>query len=281
MDQSCIRQIFKVLFYIEKRLGERLTVDKLAKVACYSPFHFQRLFHKIMDESVYQYIKRRRLEGAAGRLAYSQSNITNIALDSGFETPFSFTSAFRKFQGEAPRTFRSAFVPTQLNKYQLKELSMIEPKAIETIKDLDVYFTRVKGPYDSSGPTAWKIMDEFVKQNKLDPKYVRYFGMNQDNPEIVKEEHLRYDACIHVAVDLREEKEVGKTKIKGGRYAIFYQKGSHDDFEKIFHEIFLKWLPRSGEDYNEQKHCFCEYLNWDQRSDNFGVVEANIFVPLK
>jgi AraC-like DNA-binding protein len=60
-EEEYVRRILKVLIYIEENIDEDLTLGRLAKVACYSPFHFHRIFQTIVVETVFVYVKRLRM----------------------------------------------------------------------------------------------------------------------------------------------------------------------------------------------------------------------------
>ena len=71
-----------VVDYIDQHLDSRLDLTTLAGVAHFSPFHFHRLFHALMGESLGDYVRRRRLELAAIRLlSHRDLPIVDIALD--------------------------------------------------------------------------------------------------------------------------------------------------------------------------------------------------------
>jgi len=65
------QRIINVLVYIDQHKSNPLTAEYLANIACFSPFHFHRLFHAFVRESLYSYIKRLRLEQAALQLQNS------------------------------------------------------------------------------------------------------------------------------------------------------------------------------------------------------------------
>ncbi len=56
LTQYNLKQLMRGTLYIEAHLEESLTLDDVAKAACYSPYHFHRLFTSYMGESLYQYI---------------------------------------------------------------------------------------------------------------------------------------------------------------------------------------------------------------------------------
>ncbi len=65
MDKSYQNRIDRVVDHIQANLASDLSVKQLSKIACFSEFHFSRVFRKHMGESVYQFIRRLRLEKAA------------------------------------------------------------------------------------------------------------------------------------------------------------------------------------------------------------------------
>ena len=96
MNEFYKTSINRVIDYIQANLSEDLSLKQLSEIACYSQFHFNRIFSSYMGESVYQYIKRVRLEKSAELLlANSQESVTEIALMCGFENSSSFAKSFK------------------------------------------------------------------------------------------------------------------------------------------------------------------------------------------
>ncbi len=91
---------------MDELLGQALTLDDIARSACLSPFHFHRVFKAVFHETPHEYLRRRRLERAARLLRETQAPVTEICLDSGFESPGSFSTLFRARFGASPREFR-------------------------------------------------------------------------------------------------------------------------------------------------------------------------------
>jgi AraC family transcriptional regulator len=85
----------RVLDYIQAHLPEAMDLETLASVACFSPYHFHRLFHGWMGETLHDFIFRLRVERAATQLVYNPGkSITEIALDCGFSSSSTFARAF-------------------------------------------------------------------------------------------------------------------------------------------------------------------------------------------
>src|SRR5205807_10237597 len=123
--EEYIKRILKVLVYIEEHIEGEMTMSELAKLSCYSPFHFHRIFQSIVGETVYQYTKRLRLERAARRLRNTVKPVTEIALDASYDTPSAFTKAFKLYMGTSPRSYRMLHAAVDIVTHKIKELPMI------------------------------------------------------------------------------------------------------------------------------------------------------------
>ena len=60
------QRINLVLRHIEQNLDRRPDLDELARIACFSPYHFHRIFSAMVGESVAAYVRRLLLERSAG-----------------------------------------------------------------------------------------------------------------------------------------------------------------------------------------------------------------------
>jgi AraC family transcriptional regulator len=95
--------------YIAQHLDEPLTLEKLSALACCSPYHFHRQFLAFSGQPLYRYIQWLRLRHASWRLAFNpQDKVIDIALDAGFQSPESFSRAFRNAFGKARVSFGSS-----------------------------------------------------------------------------------------------------------------------------------------------------------------------------
>ncbi|WHX48934.1 AraC family transcriptional regulator [Paenibacillus woosongensis] len=99
-------RIKQALELIEQRLEGRLSIDEIAKAACVSPFHFQRMFLILTGMTVAEYTRKRKLTLAAQELATTSSKVIDVALKYGYDSPESFTKAFRKIHGVPPSEAR-------------------------------------------------------------------------------------------------------------------------------------------------------------------------------
>lgn len=102
------RQLNKVLEFIGKHLDEKLTLNQLSDIACFSKYHFHRLFTAFTGLSLQQYIRWLRLKRAAHQLIVNKdTSIIEIAINAGFESHESFTRAFKQACNLNPSEFRA------------------------------------------------------------------------------------------------------------------------------------------------------------------------------
>lgn len=87
---------------IENGIKGDIDAGKLAKKANMSVYEFRRVFSFIAKMSLGEYIRKRRLSLAAAELMDSTSTISRVAMDYGYDSPSSFSRAFKEFHGVAP-----------------------------------------------------------------------------------------------------------------------------------------------------------------------------------
>src|SRR6185295_17372846 len=97
------QQLNRVIEFIGKHLDENLTLTQLSDIACFSKYHFHRLFTAYTGLSLQQYIRWLRLKRAAHQLIVDKSqSIINIAINAGFESHEAFSRAFKQTCGLTP-----------------------------------------------------------------------------------------------------------------------------------------------------------------------------------
>lgn len=103
-----ISRINKVLDYIENNLDKELNLEQIAAIGNFSPFHFHRVFRSIVNETLYQFISRLRLERAAAKLLENKDKpVSDIAYDCGFSSPATFARAFKEYYNTSASEWRS------------------------------------------------------------------------------------------------------------------------------------------------------------------------------
>ena len=93
--------LLRAVELVEKSLQEKIDYDKIAYEACFSRYHFQRLFSAAFNMPLGEYIRRRRLS-LAGRELKAGESVLSCALKYGYDAPESFSRAFLRFHGVPP-----------------------------------------------------------------------------------------------------------------------------------------------------------------------------------
>lgn len=239
----------RVLAFIQEHLDRPMNLEALARVACFSPYHFHRIFAAYVGESVSAHIRRLRLEAAAHKLCHTRRPITDIALDAAYETPAAFNKAFRQCFKTTPSAFRARkrrvdLKTTQLQLVITKETTM-QPE-IRTRSDQTIIYVRRTGNYKTMAGEAWSALCAFAGPRGLLGKNAQCIGISHDDPSITPEDKLRYDACLTVDKAVKPEGEIGVTTLAGGRYAVFMHRGPYEELGNTYQAIYRDWLPSSG-----------------------------------
>jgi AraC family transcriptional regulator len=99
----------RVQEYIACRLGEAITLKDLSRLLSLDNHHVLGAFHTTFGTTPAQYVIDRRLGAARILLTSTKSDMTTIAMATGFSSPSHFSSTFKKATGLTPRQFRASF----------------------------------------------------------------------------------------------------------------------------------------------------------------------------
>jgi AraC family transcriptional regulator len=102
------RRAVETALWLDANAHEPVDLDRAARQAGLSPFHFLRLFARIVGVTPHQYLLRSRLRRAARALAADDRPVSDIALDVGFADLSNFVRTFHRAAGVSPRGFRQA-----------------------------------------------------------------------------------------------------------------------------------------------------------------------------
>ena len=83
-------------------------LESAARQAGLSPFHYLRVFSRVLGVTPHQYLVRSRLRRAARLLADEERSVTDIAFDVGFADLSNFVRTFHRAAGVSPRGYRRA-----------------------------------------------------------------------------------------------------------------------------------------------------------------------------
>ena len=101
-----LNRMNEAIAYMEENLEGKIDYTVIAKKACCSVYHFQRLFSYMAEVPLSEYIRRRRLTHAAFDLQSTDEKVIDIAVKYGYDSPTSFTRAFQIMHGITPNAAR-------------------------------------------------------------------------------------------------------------------------------------------------------------------------------
>lgn len=102
------RRAVEAAMWIAAHSHEAIDLERAAGEAALSPFHFLRVFSRVLGVTPHQYLVRSRLRQAAQLLADSDRAVTDVALEVGFADLSNFVRSFHRAAGLSPRGFRRA-----------------------------------------------------------------------------------------------------------------------------------------------------------------------------
>ncbi len=251
-----------VLDYIEKHIEKTFTLTELAEVSGFSPFHFSRVFSGVMDETLFGYITRLKLEKAKGWLwSVPQKSITDIALDFGFNDSSEFARAFKRTYGISASRYRKqskqskeqneASLYNEENSFSRSE-AMDLAYNVETkkIEEMSVMYLRHVGTYAGLAkkfhPMMMKLFAYAQKHTLLNDS-TKLIAVYHDNPNITADEKRRTSVCLTIPAGTKIEGEFGQMTLDGGLYAIGHFSLDNGAQETAAWQLmFGEWLPNSG-----------------------------------
>jgi AraC-like DNA-binding protein len=100
------QRIIAAKVFIDNNYQEAIDLDKVARQAFLSRFHFHRLFTRVYRYTPHQYITRKRLDRARDLLSQN-TPVSEVCNKIGYESIGSFSSLFKKEIGFAPQYYRN------------------------------------------------------------------------------------------------------------------------------------------------------------------------------
>ena len=238
-------------------------LERLARVAGLSPFHFHRVFQSMVGETPADFSKRVRLERALAMMSRSpRAPLTQIALACGFSSSSDFTRSFKQRFGVPPSAFDLAtFRKLRRDEYEAAlsgidgfprltrlppgenpdgfevVLRDLPPRTVAYVSVLDPFrsFDAVKGAYEH-------LMRWAEGRGVLDRQWL---GYQWEDPEIVAHEDCRYYAAVEVD-DVRPDGIIGRFEFPKMRVAELVMKGGIDLEQRALDWLVGTWLPGSG-----------------------------------
>ncbi len=291
--KTYISKINKVQDYIENHYEDELSIEKLANIASFSKFHFQRIFRQITRESLYSYIKRLRLEKAVFLLRTNKRlKVQDIALSVGFSNQASFAKALKERYKSNASAIRNMSIPEMdelINKISINGKVCDEKiyynipieLTVKSINPIKVLYIRHIGAYKGNSGLFVKLFTKLyafaVKKNLIGPD-TKWFAVYHDFGDLTIEEKLRLSVCMSVEKEVGESGEFGSMELAGGNYAVGKFLLKSGEYQGAWDYMLSKWLPESGY-VPDDRLCF-EYYPRQEAADEKEKLIVEIFVPI-
>jgi AraC family transcriptional regulator len=265
--QENIERINKVVRYIEQAIAKEMSLEELASLAFFSPFHFQRIFKEVIGETPKQFIKRLRLEEAARILAFNPGqNILDVALEVGFQSLEAFSRAFKNYYSISPDNYkrRSESEKNTITQLPYRKKSFANETALEVsspahnpeYKNLEVKIvTRPlqKCVYIKTSLEAPELLNDSFKEIKqwaqareLITNDGVLFGLIKDYPIFTALDKCRLLVCAPVDKPIAGAGSVNYLEIPSTKYAAFKIAGGISEIFKAATFVVHSWLPDNG-----------------------------------
>lgn len=286
------QRIDRVIDYLRRNLDRPVKLAELANVACFSEFHFHRIFTAVSGETLSNFTNRLRLEKAARLLRYSKQSLTDIALDCGFSSPATFSRAFRSGYETSPSEFRKngeikkSKICKELYWAQeyLLPLSAEEKRAAFPVRLIDiperqVAYIRVTNAFEMHRVlAALKTLIDWAKSQNIFLQGT-LFGMSVDDPHVTPKHLYRYEVCLASSLPFECTEGISKLRMPARRYAATRVSGDIRTVTTATDYLFRDWLINS--DYEPEHAPGLEVFLDKENAMDWSHFELEVCIPVR
>ena len=257
-NSEYVQRIDRVIDYLRGNLDRQVKLEELARVACFSEFHFHRIFSAVSGETVSNFTNRLRLEKAARLLRYSDQSLTDIALECGFSSSATFSRAFRSGYGTSPSQYRRS---GEIKKSKIcKELwtgreyvlpmSAEEKSAAFPVRYVDfperqVAYIRVTNASEMDRVlAAFRAITVWARSQAIFDE-ATLFGMTVDDPDVTPKHLYRYEVCLSSPSPFECADGMSKLTMPNMRYAVTTVSGDIRKVATAWDYLVREWLINS------------------------------------
>jgi AraC family transcriptional regulator len=262
-------RINRAIDYVEQNLAGDTSLETLASIAGFSPFHFHRVFASTTGETIHDFVTRLRFERAIALIrATPRKSLTDIALEAGFRSSSNFSRKFAQRFAMKPSSLRDddsmrqflqsirdvsrATAIENLNDsdervpYDVRTLS--EKVRVESWPVLPIAYVRVTGGYLAPDTliAGYRRIEDWAEAECIPRGNSRLIGMSIDDPAVVSLAKCRYDFCRETKVNPKARSGVTHRTLSASDWAVLPCSGDLTDVNRCWTYLFREWLPQSG-----------------------------------
>lgn len=265
--------------YVNTNLHSPIELGMIANHINVSKRQLLRIMYLHLNESLYAYITRLRMERAVLYMQIEKMSLTKLSCMVGYDNAQSFSKAFRRHFNISPKLYIQR-LHDKLNEYAkhcpLKTKTM---QSEEIYIDTDIFLvcTRIMGKYgdDEAYKKGWNRLISFLSKNKLLNESNRFIGISLDNPNITKTENCRFYACASIDNNRVTDHEFNILSIPKGKYAVYTLHGSYSQLQDLYNNIYLNLNSRIRYGLT-----FEEYINNPEDANENDLI-TKIYIPIK
>ena len=287
-------RINQVIDYVNNNLNRSISLEELASVAFFSPFHFHRIFVAVTGETVNNFTNRIRNEKAARLLKFSKKSVSEISVECGFSSTSTLSRLFKQYFGISPSEYRkggkikNSKIRKDLfpvNKYHCnmteEELKSKFPVEIRQLPERRIAYIRVMDAFrEGVVLNVFADMVEWAKKVNLFHSET-IFGMSMDDPDVTPKEKYRYEVCITIPrkFEIDPESFIQTTTLPKCKYAVTTVSGDFDLVVAGINYLFDNWLINSSYE-SEHLHGLEVFLD-KENICNWDHFELELCIPVK
>lgn len=239
--------ISQVAQYIYEHSDQAITLDELAQYTGFSKFHFNRLFFAATGYQLGEFIQRHKLDKAMHLIKEGNHNIIEVGLSVGYDSPSSFTRAFKKNFSVTPSDVVQGKLPINERAGSLKPKKLLSEHTLNptwhVLPDQTLYGLYGEGFSEQSFSvkagqlfTRLSEMAEPLTYQALQP-----IGVSVDNPWAQAQEQSRFFASFLHGLQAHHSK-LDTFVWQGGHWVSFTHLGSHDCMWQTIALVYSQWV---------------------------------------
>ncbi|MDR3119360.1 MAG: AraC family transcriptional regulator [Mediterranea sp.] len=272
------QKVNQIIDYISANLHKPLQLDIIANQINVSQRQLLRIMRSSLNKPLYSYVARQRVERAVLYMQSKKMSLTKLAFMVGYESPQSFSKAFKKHFEISPKAYLDKLQAHLENyvKSSGNRQSHLQSEVSEE-DDMELVYIRIFGKYGESEPyeTAWNRLVRFLSNNQALSPATRFIGLSFDDPNVTKHEQCRFYACASVQKKISSAGEFGTIRLRKGKYAVYTLKGSYSGLQELYNNISVNF------DYSlRHGMAFEEYLNSPHNTKEEELL-TKIFIPIQ
>ena len=114
--EAYLKSVERAIGHMKQNLAEPVDLDRLAEIAAISKFHFVRVFDETTGTTPHHFLACLRMQRAKELLLKSETSITDVCLEVGYNSLGTFSKTFSELVGVSPQEFRA--MPKKLSAKQ-------------------------------------------------------------------------------------------------------------------------------------------------------------------